>query len=348
MNNRVHMKNFTLFICFFILCAFSTFSAEIAKPKEGEGIYQFLRNNGRNPVDYYDSFVELNKNKLGKNQLLMMGVSYTLPPLATGKLSSTSSDSKSTEVKSGAKNTFVEPLFGKKYSEYTIQSKKLAGATFYLVSGHGGPDPGTIGYVNGTAIHEVEYAYDVMLRLARSLMMEGATVHVIIQDKQNGIRDDALLKLNKNKTCMGKVIPRSQVARLQQRCDEINVLSSKSKNAYQRAVFIHLDSRSVQQKVDVFFYYNEKSAPGKRLANTMRTTFKNQYQKHQPNRGFEGTVSSRSLHVLNNTNTVSLFAELGNIQNSFDQKRFIDSGQRQALAKWMCLGLIADYENSKK
>ena len=342
------MKNFTLFICFFLFCSIHAFPVDMAKPKEGEGIYRFLRSHGRNPVEHYDAFIELNKNKLGKNQSLLIGVSYVLPPLSTGVSSSATSTAKSSAIKSGAKNTYVEPLFGKKYSEYAVQSNKLAGATFYLVSGHGGPDCGAIGYYNGTAIHEVEYAYDITLRLARNLMLEGANVHIIIQDKQNGIRDDAILKLNKRKTCLGKEIPRSQVKRLQQQCDEINKLAQKSKNAYQRAVFIHLDSRSVKQQVDVFFYYNEKSAAGKKLANTMRTTFKNQYQIHQAGRGFGGTISSRKLYVLENAKPVSVFAELGNIQNSYDQTRFIKSDQRQALAKWMCLGLIADYENSKK
>jgi len=342
------MKNLLLFIGLFLLYSLNIYPVEMAKPKEGEGIYRFLSSHGRNPIEHYDAFIELNKNKLGKNNALIKGVSYVLPPLSSGVSSSTGSSENAKEVKSGKKNTYIEPLFGKKYSEYTVQSNKLAGATFYLVSGHGGPDCGAIGYYNGTAIHEVEYAYDVTLRLARSLMMEGATVHIIIQDKQNGIRDDALLKLNKRKTCRGKEIPRSQVARLQQQCDEINTLASRSKNTYQRAVFIHLDSRSIKSQVDVFFYYNETSAAGKKLASTMRTTFRDQYKKWQPNRGFGGTVSPRNLYVLANTNTVSLFAELGNIQNNFDQRRFIESDQRQALANWMCRGFIADYQNSKK
>jgi N-acetylmuramoyl-L-alanine amidase len=38
-----------------------------------------------------------------------------------------------------------------------------------------------------------------MLRLARYLLMEGATVHVIIQDPVDGIRDDKFLKNNKKK-----------------------------------------------------------------------------------------------------------------------------------------------------
>jgi N-acetylmuramoyl-L-alanine amidase len=349
------MKNYTLITGLFLLCSFLAFSTEKAKPKEGEGINSFLLNNGRNPKHHYDQFVELNKNKLGKNYSLLKDVHYILPPLtptvstinrSTGTSSSGVTSTKS--AKSLKANTFIEPLFGKQYDEYTIQSNKLTGATFYLVSGHGGPDCGAIGYVNGTAIHEKEYAYDIMLRLARNMKMEGATVHIIIQDKNDGIRDDMFLKNNKKETCRGKEIPRNQKKRLQQRCDEINALSRASAGTHQRAVFIHLDSRSQKTQLDVFFFHNSTSAAGKNLANTMRTTFKEQYQKHQPDRGFNGTVSSRDLHVLVNTNPVSLFAELGNIQNTLDQKRFLSSKNRQYLADWMRDGLIADYKNSRK
>ena len=340
------MKYYTLLVCL-LLGSMLAFSAETAKPKEGEGIYRFLINNGRNMNDHYDAFVALNKNKLGKNNALKMGVSYTLPPLNAS--TTTQKNASSTTSQRNTNSTArKEPLFGKKYADYTVKSSKLKGATFYLVSGHGGPDCGAIGKVDGVTIHEDEYAYDIMLRLARNLMIEGATVHIIIQDKNDGIRDGKFLKNGKNETCLGKAIPLNQKKRLQQRCDAINELSAKSKDRYQRAVFIHLDSRSTNQQVDVFFYYKKSNTVGRNLANTMRATFKERYQRFQPNRGFGGTVSTRELHVLNNTNPVSLFAELGNIQNSFDQRRFLVDDQRQALANWMCLGFIADYENSKR
>jgi len=347
------MKNFAFLFCLFLLSSLSVFPIETAKPKEGEGINRFLLNNGRNPKVHYDEFIELNKNKLGKNNTLRKDVAYILPslsanPITTSNTPSTAKTTAATSAKSPKANTFIEPLFGKNYSEYTIQSNKLSGATFYLVSGHGGPDCGAIGYVDGKAIHEKEYAYDIMLRLARNLRMEGATVHIIIQDKNKGIRDDKFLKNTKKETCMGKEIPRSQKKRLQQRCDEINALSDKSKSAYQRAIFIHLDSRSQNKPLDVFFYHQQSNAIGKKMATTMQSNLKDQYQKSRPQRSFTGTVSTRNLHVLENTKPVSLFAELGNIQNKDDQQRFLRSSNRRLLAEWLCLGLIADYENSKK
>ena len=230
-----------------------------------------------------------------------------------------------------------------------MTSNRLQGACFYVVSGHGGPDPGAIGKIGKVELHEDEYAYDVALRLARNLMQEGAEVRIIIQDAKDGIRDDRYLSNSKRETCMGEAIPLSQVARLQQRCAKINELYRKDRQKYKycRAIFLHVDSRSKSAQTDVFFYHAPKSVLGKKLAVTMKETFESKYDKHQPNRGFEGTVSSRNLYVLLKAAPTSVFVELGNIQNTFDQRRFVISSNRQALAKWMMEGFIADYKRTK-
>ena len=54
--------------------------------------------------------------------------------------------------------TGKETLFGKEYATYQITSNELSGACFYLVSGHGGPDPGAIGIYQERQLHEDEYA----------------------------------------------------------------------------------------------------------------------------------------------------------------------------------------------
>lgn len=343
------MRRFYILLILFSILGINT-SAQDKKDKarSGEGIHAFLRRNKcTNPGDY-NKFLELNKGKFGKNNSLIKDRTYILPNPSGKKetASTTNNTTTSTNQKKGVKQK--NKLFGKKYEEYTVKSDRLKGTCFFLSSGHGGPDPGAIGKVNGHQLHEDEYAYDITLRLARALMEEGATVHMIIQDAKDGIRDDMYLANSRIETCMGKTIPLNQVERLKQRSNKINELSKKSKAKYQRAVFIHLDSRSKKKQLDVFFYYAKGSKNGRKLANTMKTTFKEQYQKHQPNRGFTGTISERNLYVLSNTTPVGLFAELGNIQNEFDQKRFLQPNNRQALANWMCRGFIKDYENWKK
>lgn len=143
---------------------------------------------------------------------------------------------------------------------------------------------------------------------------------------------------------MGKAIPLDQVKRLNQRCTAINQLYNKDKATYKRAVFIHVDSRSKGKQTDVFFYHSPGSSMGKRLAKNIRQTFDRKYDKHQPNRGFNGTVSARNLHVLRNTTPAAVFLELGNIQNQQDQKRLVLNSNRQALARWIAEGIAADYK----
>lgn len=345
------MRSFYIFLILFSLLGVSVFAQDKKdKPRDGEGIHAFLRRNKCTNTGDYDKFLELNKGKFGKNNSLIKDRAYILPISKSSPKKDTagtsSKPSSSTNKKIGTKHK--NKLFGKKYEEYTIKSNKLKGACFYLSSGHGGYDCGAIGKVDGHELHEDEYAYDITLRLARALLEEGATVHIIIQDAKDGIRDGMYLANSSTETCMGSAIPLGQAERLKQRSDKINELAKKTKEKYKRAVFIHLDSRSQNKQLDVFFYYAKNSKGGKKLANTMRETFNDQYNKHQPNRGFTGTVSTRNLYVLDKTTPVGLFAELGNIQNSFDQKRFLQYNNRQALANWMCRGFIKDYENWKK
>jgi len=314
-------------------------------PRAGEGVHAFLKRNKRSNEAHYNQFLELNKGKFGKNNSLLKGVSYILPPLSVANNEKARTKNKAEETKKVVKAK--NKLFGPKYEEYTVKSNKLKGTCFYLSSGHGGPDPGAVGFIDGKEVHEDEYAYDITLRLARALLEEGATVHMIIQDSKDGIRDDRYLANSKRETCIGDAIPINQTKRLKQRSDKINNLASNTKEKYKRAVFIHLDSRSQKKQLDVFFYYAKNSSSGRKLANTMRQTFSSHYDKHQPGRGFTGTVSQRNLYVLDKTTPVGIYAELGNIQNSFDQRRFLDPNNRQALANWMCRGFIKDYENWK-
>ena len=236
-----------------------------------------------------------------------------------------------------------EPLFGKANATYTIKSQRLAGASFYLVSGHGGPDPGAIGIYQGRHLHEDEYAYDIILRLGRELLQRGAKVEFVIQDKKDGIRNGRILHNSKRETCMGKPIPLKQVDRLKQRCVAVNGLYRKDKSKYKRAIFIHVDSRSRGKQMDVFFYHAPKSKLGKRLVTNLQRTFKAKYNKHQPGRGFTGTIGERNLYVLRNTTPVAAFLELGNIQNKRDQKRVVLESNRQALAVWIADAIERDY-----
>ena len=341
-----------------LFCTLFVFNAsaqeERDSPRRGEGISAFLERNKRSGKNYYQEFLKLNEKRLKGKEELQLGVKYALPPLRNGRNfvdggKKDSVNDSASKPGGNKKKTINEPLFGKALANVKVTSNRLQGTCFYVVSGHGGPDPGAIGRVGKIELHEDEYAYDVALRLARNLMQEGAEVRIIIQDAKDGIRDDRYLANSNRETCMGTPIPLNQVARLQQRCAKINELYKEDCKHYKycRAIFLHVDSRSKSHQTDVFFYHSKSKPDSKRLAKTMKKTFESKYGKHQPNRGFTGTVSARNLYVLANTSPASVFVELGNIQNTFDQRRFVISSNRQALAKWMMEGFNTDYENTK-
>ena len=240
-------------------------------------------------------------------------------------------------------STFEYALFGKEYARYEIKSNRLKGKVYYITAGHGGPDPGALAQVGNRNICEDEYAYDVALRLARNLMENGATVHVIIQDENDGIRNDDILLCDKDEKTMGEaVIPINQLARLKQRTEAINLLYGKHARAgvkEQYLICIHVDSRSERARQDVFFYHFEHSKSGKRLAETMQDVFARKYARYRANGQYEGTVSTRNLYMLRVPYPTTLYVELANIKNETDRKRILPSTNRQALANWLYEGL---------
>lgn len=315
------------------------------KAKKGDGIYAVLKQNGLAPREYIDAFIDLNKNLLGKDNTLIIGKTYRLPNGTSVK----NEIQDSAPIKKISKEKIVYEIFGKVYRDVIIQSQELSKAVFYLVSGHGGPDPGAIGSLDGHLLCEDEYAYDVTLRLARNLIERGASVYMIIRDPDDGIRDEMYLKPDRDEVCFpNQSIPLSQLARLRQGTDAVNKLYSKNRDKFQRMVAIHVDSRSQKQNIDVFFYHDQRSEAGKKLANTLKDTFGQRYARHQPNRGYKGTVTQRNLYVIKNTYPTSVFIELGNINHTRDQKRFILSDNRQAVSNWLRDGLIADYIKNNK
>lgn len=340
LKTRLKRLLFTNILVGLLMSPFSNVLAQHAtdKPRKGEGVTAFLHRNGCHTKEARKEFMQLNAQLLNGKEELRLGVSYRLPKRGSSATTTTTS-------KNQRKKQVKESLFGEDKKNVTVSGNSLEGACFYIVSGHGGPDPGAIGRQNGHELHEDEYAYDVALRLARNLMQEGAEAHIIIQDKKDGIRDEHFLVPSKRETCMGKEIPLDHTLRLKQRTDAINHLYRKDKKKYRycRAVFLHVDSRSRREQTDVFFYHAKGSSKGERMARNVLNTFEQNYRKHQAGRGFDGTVEPRGLYVVRNTHPVALFVELGNIQNAFDQRRFVNPDNRQALAKWLMQGLIKDY-----
>jgi len=239
--------------------------------------------------------------------------------------------------------TTVIPILGEEHKHVIVQDESLNGHIYYLVSGHGGPDPGAMTKKNGHYLCEDEYAYDVTLRLAKNLISHGATVYIITRDNNDGIRDTEYLQMDKDEKCYyNKTIPLNQVARLKQRVSAVNKLYDKHKATakHQRMVTIHVDSRSQGEKIDIFFYHFAGSKTGEILANTMLKTIKDKYSEHQKNREYKGVVKTRNLYMLRESKPSTVYIELGNITNPFDQKRLLIVNNRQAIANWLASGLM--------
>lgn len=339
--SKLHIKlNFCIFLTFFFIGFIPVNEVQAQNievvAEKGEGIYRLLTRNGIPAAEYMDAFIQLNKELLGRENTLYAGRKYRLPEISGG-----------VAVAAGRRSARYE-IFGSRFAEVDIIDDRLKGAVYYLVAGHGGPDPGAVGQYNNWQLCEDEYAYDVTLRLARNLIQHGALVYMIVRDNNDGIRNTSYLKPDKDEVCYpNNKIPINQLRRLRQRTEAVNALYKKHRGNFQRMIALHVDSRSRGENIDVFFYHDRQSTFGRKAAITLKNKFKQKYDLHQPGRGYKGTVSDRNLYVVRNSYPVAVYIELGNINHRRDQQRFIIPTNRQALANWLYEGLVDDFNANK-
>lgn len=237
-------------------------------------------------------------------------------------------------------------IFGEKYARVPLENNSLRGCVYYIVAGHGGPDPGAVGRYAGQELCEDEYAYDVGLRLAWNLLSYGATVYIIIRDENDGIREEKILDCDKDETCwVSKPIPPEQKLRLKQRSDVIDRLYTRNRRngvRYQRLVVIHVDSDRRSEKIDMFFYHRQNDRRSQVFAQQIQKTIREKYNQYRKGRGYNGTVSGRDLYILRETKPTAVFVELGNIKNGNDQARLVIEANRQLVANWLFQGMLED------
>lgn len=235
-------------------------------------------------------------------------------------------------------------IFGKKYAYTPLQSSKLAGKVYYIVAGHGGPDPGAVGKRANRQLCEDEYAYDVALRLCRNLVAHGAVAYMILRDPNDGIRSGQYLKCDSDEVLWGNVkMSRGHKTRLFQRSEIINDLYKKNKwrgVQDQIAIMFHVDSRTRGEPIDVFFYHHEEDEIGKRMALQLQKVMRKKYKKYRKGGEYYGTVSARDLHMLREVQAPGVYIELGNISHERDQQRILIESNRQLVADWLFEGLL--------
>ena len=256
-----------------------------------------------------------------------------------------------TEAKPPKERIALNSIYGKSNKLKRKKDNSLKGKVYYIISGHGGPDPGAQCKTCEKTLCEDEYAYDVSLRLARKLEEHGAIVEMVVQDKNDGIRNGSYLPCDKDeRLANGDKLPANQMKRLVQRTNYINRKhETYSKRGFkdQVVVSIHVDANSKSTQQDVFFCYYRHSEKSRLLARQIRNTFAEKYKEHQSNKAYKGYLHERGIYVLRKTNPPAVLIELANINNPYNHKRILPSANRQALAKWIFEGLTNNVRSAK-
>lgn len=249
----------------------------------------------------------------------------------------------SEDIETATSSPRTYPIFGKEKEFTPLKSSRLNGKVFYIISGHGGPDPGAMSTRIGNELCEDEYAYDVALRLTRLLIEHGAMAYMIVRDNNDGIRSGAFFSCDNDEVIWGdKKIPLDQLQRLEQRADIVNKLFAENKNKgyrHQQAVIIHVDSRSKRQRTDLFFYYQKQNPDSYAIAQQLHQVMEDKYKKYRSNGQYHGSITPRDLYMLRKIHPPTVYVELANIKNPTDQQRIVLEKNRQYLAEWLFEGL---------
>ena len=318
----------------FVRATFPALAACVATPvgaqttleaREGDGIWTLLVRADVSPTRAaIEDFKRLNEGNLIRGDQLLAGRSYEVPEGTVPRGETVS-------------------LFGPRYERVERKTDRLAGHVYYIVGGHGGPDPGTVGRYAGRPLPEDEVAYDVGLRLARRLIEEGATVHLIVEDPDDGIRDGSRLDPDADERYLGgHPIVLGHERRLRDRVAIINQLYDEHRATAksQRMLALHVDARGRRREPQIDVHFQVASDRGRTFAHTLLAALRDQYARVQPRRGYRGTVEFRDLYVLRHTKPVAALVELGNIRHPLDQVRLTRATNRQALAEWLARGVL--------
>ena len=125
-----------------------------------------------------------------------------------------------------------------------------------------------------------------------------------------------------------------------QRSDAVNELFDKYHKkgiTDQRLIVIHVDSRGRKEQTDTFLYYQNGNEASQKLAKKMQLTLQQKYERF---RDYNGSLTTRDLHMLRETKPTTVFVELGNIRNDFDRKRLMLKNNRKLLAQWLAEGFM--------
>ncbi len=299
----------------------------VLEARRGDGIWHLLRRAGRTPTpEAIRDFRALNEERLLPGGRLAAGRPYEVPS-------------------AGRSDGELHPIFGPDHQRVERRSERLEGHVYYVVSGHGGPDPGSLARYGGRPLPEDEVAYDVALRLTKRLLEEGATAYLVVQDQDDGIRDGSWFHHDEDERYLdGTPIARSQRQRLRDRVRIVNRLYERHQGTArsQRLLSLHVDARGGTYEPPIDVHFLVASRNGSELAHVLRSTFRSRYASVQPGRGYHGTVAFRNLYVLRRSRPVATAVELGNIRNPRDQRRLTQAGNRQALAEWLVEGLLQE------
>ncbi|MEM9001118.1 MAG: hypothetical protein AAGB24_12715 [Bacteroidota bacterium] len=292
------------------------FDVVIAQP--GDGIFSILRKQGLDPAKYYQDFVELNIDDIRNGSELHVGKTYKVPnaPDSFKNMARYVLLTDQTEV----------PIFDAELASLTLKSDKLGNAVYYLIS-----EDGQAGN---------KFTAQVVINLAKELMVNGAKVYVLTKAKVAGNLSN--FPNGQNTLSKAEEMPLDNINNLQQYVDAVNKRYLKNRGSYQRLLVIRANGLTTSKTLNVSVYHHKSSSSGEKFAENIKNAFQGYRIQQDIQKSPQVFAHKNNLFLAKNALPTLTLVEVADSSRRTQSKISVKS-DKKAITDWLANGMLKDY-----
>lgn len=298
-------------------------SAITVVAEKGDGIFSILRKQGLDPVKYYGDFLELNKGKLKNGSELVLGQEYSIPaaPDSFKKMAVVVDDEAPTEIS----------LFDKELENISPKSERLKNAVIYLVLASTSTEP-------TWKIKTLRNS--ILVSLAEELMVHGAKVYLLKNDKEEGVNYEPVQTAENNVEA-----PMANLKEMRKYVDIVNTEYLKNFGKYQRLLVLNLNETVASSKYYRVSVFHDNDPDGERFAKNIQLTLNKYRVKSNPKDYTEVFAQKNNLFLAKNAMPPITLIDIGDTKDPSIEGRISVKPDKEWLTNIITSGIFSDYAN---
>jgi len=282
--------------------------------KKGDGIFSILRNEGIDPVKYYEEFYKLNEKDIRNGSELVIGKNYLLPDAPDSF--------KNRGVRIAVEELVEKSIFDKELTNLAVKDSSLKNTVYYLMYSPS---------LSGKDISE--RSNNFIIQLARALLVRSAKVYLL---------DSAMSEENLKTNATDKSF---NIAQLGGYPSIVNKKYLMNNGSYQRVIVLQELSKSTRNYVLNVQHYSS-SKEGQMLANSLQRNFrKYAVRRSDAKKEVSSFEDDSGIYLAKNILAPVTIISMDSGEKALEKGIEVKSGTTY-LAKMITNGILNDYSNN--